>query len=253
MELGTAKDTTVWKQYLVPESKQHPARFNAPMLIGILELWTKPGDLILDPMMGVGTILIALTMGRRVIGIELMKQWYDIAQRNLAFICGKCGCSPDDALLLQGDAALLLPIPVDVVITSPPYGYSIHDSSPEAMDFHSMEKLNFGYGHHPAQIGSYKYAQQRLLMRDIYKGCHSSLSAGGRMILVTKDVTEARQRVYVGADTMTDCVNIGFSVEERAIRRCARTGLQELQKAKRAKEGDIYEPIQTEDIVVYRR
>lgn len=47
-------------------------------------IWTKEGDTILDFTMGSGTTgEAALKLGRKFIGIEREKQWFDIASHRL--------------------------------------------------------------------------------------------------------------------------------------------------------------------------
>lgn len=49
-----------------------------------LQLWTNPGDLVLDPFMGIGsTGHVALEMRRRFVGVELKPSYYDCAVKNL--------------------------------------------------------------------------------------------------------------------------------------------------------------------------
>lgn len=53
-------------------------------LIGrCLELWTNPGDIVLDPFAGIGSVpYIALKMDRQAIGIELKESYYKCAVEN---------------------------------------------------------------------------------------------------------------------------------------------------------------------------
>ena len=41
------------------------------------ELWTNPDDIVLDPFAGIGSVpVVALQMGRRVMGFELKESYY---------------------------------------------------------------------------------------------------------------------------------------------------------------------------------
>ena len=54
------------------------------MIERCVELWTNPGDVVLDPFDGIGsTGYQALKMGRRHIGIELKESYYKQAVGNL--------------------------------------------------------------------------------------------------------------------------------------------------------------------------
>lgn len=49
-----------------------------------IELWSNPSDLVFDPFNGIGsTGYRALQMGRKYVGIELKKQYFDVSARNL--------------------------------------------------------------------------------------------------------------------------------------------------------------------------
>ncbi|MDR1489403.1 MAG: site-specific DNA-methyltransferase [Desulfovibrio sp.] len=62
----------------------HPTQKPVKLLSHLLKLATNEGDVILDPFMGVGsTGVAALENGRRFIGIELEKKYYDAAERRL--------------------------------------------------------------------------------------------------------------------------------------------------------------------------
>ena len=50
----------------------------------LVENSTQPGEIVLDPFMGAGSTGIAsLESGRKFIGIELDKQYFDIAEKRI--------------------------------------------------------------------------------------------------------------------------------------------------------------------------
>jgi DNA modification methylase len=50
-----------------------------------IALWTNPDDIVLSPFMGIGSEgYVALEMGRRFVGVELKRSYYDQAVRNMA-------------------------------------------------------------------------------------------------------------------------------------------------------------------------
>ena len=54
------------------------------------QLWTNPGDVVLDPFNGIGSSgYVALQMGRKYIGVELKESYYRCALTNL----GNAECS----------------------------------------------------------------------------------------------------------------------------------------------------------------
>src|SRR5664280_562204 len=65
-------------------------RTSAPVLGGIdqraIATYTKPGDLVLDPMAGIGSTLVeAVHLGRDAIGVEYEPQWADLGRANIAY------------------------------------------------------------------------------------------------------------------------------------------------------------------------
>ena len=67
------------------EPRVHPTQKPVALMAWILERYTKPGDLVLDPYMGSGPVAkAAQTLGRRYIGIELVREYVDAAINRLA-------------------------------------------------------------------------------------------------------------------------------------------------------------------------
>ncbi|MFX0581104.1 TRM11 family SAM-dependent methyltransferase [Nocardia nepalensis] len=115
-----------------PDGTPHPAKMLPAIAAHAIAHYTKPGDLVLDPMCGIGTTLIeALHQGRRAIGVEYEPRWVNVARTNLQ-LAREAGIE-HDAAVFTGDARRLSTVvpadylgAVDLVITSPPYGDSTH-------------------------------------------------------------------------------------------------------------------------------
>jgi site-specific DNA-methyltransferase (adenine-specific) len=62
----------------------HPNEKPAGLVAKFIDAHTSPGDLVLDPFAGSGTTLaVARSMGRRAIGIELEREWCEVAAARL--------------------------------------------------------------------------------------------------------------------------------------------------------------------------
>lgn len=69
----------------------HPAQHPERLIHDHLISWSNPGDLVLDPFMGSGTTgLVASSLGRKFIGIELDAEYFALAE---ARVMGKNSCS----------------------------------------------------------------------------------------------------------------------------------------------------------------
>jgi len=111
-------------KYFSAGSFAHPAKMMLPLQRWLIERYSKPGDVILDPMAGCGTVLIACTMGRNVIVIELESKFVQMQKDNwtkIQTLGPEMGYEMGTATILQGDARKLPDVLADVVITSPPY------------------------------------------------------------------------------------------------------------------------------------
>ncbi|MBU1291972.1 site-specific DNA-methyltransferase [Patescibacteria group bacterium] len=65
-------------------NKNHSAVFPKSLPTWFIKLFTKRGDTVLDPFLGSGTTLItALELDRNSIGIEILKEYYDLATENI--------------------------------------------------------------------------------------------------------------------------------------------------------------------------
>ncbi len=70
---------------LIPSAEQHPTE--KPWQLGALfmRLHSRPNEVVLDPFLGSGAFgEAAVRLGRRFIGIECDKTWYDIAKRRIS-------------------------------------------------------------------------------------------------------------------------------------------------------------------------
>jgi site-specific DNA-methyltransferase (adenine-specific) len=63
----------------------HPAPFPVELPRRLIELYTQPGDLVLDPFMGAGaTAVAAVKMGRRYAGYDISAEYCELARRRVA-------------------------------------------------------------------------------------------------------------------------------------------------------------------------
>lgn len=74
----------IWDIASVRANDVHPAMFPQQLAFRVIKLYTDEGDVVLDPFLGSGTTaLAAIKLNRKFIGIEKMKQYYDIASKNI--------------------------------------------------------------------------------------------------------------------------------------------------------------------------
>jgi DNA modification methylase len=77
-------DTLQYRSAREHDDERHIAPLQLEVIRRGIQLWTNPGDVVLSPFMGIGSeIYVALELGRKGIGIELKKSYFDQAARNL--------------------------------------------------------------------------------------------------------------------------------------------------------------------------
>jgi DNA modification methylase len=116
----------------VAGSGAHPARMAPDLAAALIRDYTQPGDLVLDPLVGIGTTLVeAVHLGRHALGMDLEPGWVTLARANVAL--ARSQGATGTAKVIKGDATRLpTRIPtrlrgtVSLVLTSPPYGPSMH-------------------------------------------------------------------------------------------------------------------------------
>lgn len=66
------------------DDEKHVCPFSLDIVERAIQLWSNPGDVVLDPFNGIGsTGFAALQAGRRYLGCELKRSYFDVAVRNL--------------------------------------------------------------------------------------------------------------------------------------------------------------------------
>ena len=77
-------DTLNGKLAREDSDERHVCPLQLPVIERGIELWSNPGDVVLDPFNGIGsTGYQALKMGRKYVGVELKKSYYELSIKNL--------------------------------------------------------------------------------------------------------------------------------------------------------------------------
>lgn len=77
-------DTLQYRSAREDDDERHICPLQLEVIRRGIELWTNPGDVVLSPFAGIGSEgFVSIEMGRRFIGIELKRSYYEQACRNL--------------------------------------------------------------------------------------------------------------------------------------------------------------------------
>ena len=117
------------KSMFFPEEvMKHPAKMNFHLQQAIIEYVANEGDILLDPFGGTGTLMIAALQGYRVVLLEIEDGYHKLQLQAKEELNEQVGGAGNSVILLHGDNRLLLPIPCNHIITSPPYAQAMNIS-----------------------------------------------------------------------------------------------------------------------------
>jgi len=175
---------------------RHPAKFPETMAQEFIEFFTKKGQIVLDPMAGTGSTLVAaLRCGRNSFGIELNSKYADIARQIIEEERQSMGDSIANlqSEIITGDALLAgtYPIPaVDYVLTSPPYWDMLHAKGAETQKKRrAASELDVFYSDDPNDVGNlHDYEEFLSKLVAIYAGLKPLLREKAYLTIIVKNV-----------------------------------------------------------------
>ncbi|WP_280422426.1 TRM11 family SAM-dependent methyltransferase [Nocardia carnea] len=207
-----------------PDSTAHPAKMFPAIVQHAVATYTRPGDLVLDPMCGIGTTLVeSLHLGRRAVGVEYEARWAELARTNIG-LAREAGIDLD-ADVYHGDARKLTTlIPqelrgrVDLVITSPPYGDSLHGHV-RANGKAPVVKTNHRYGAVLDRGNLANVGIGRLLsgFTKILAGAAEYLAPGGHVVVTARPWRQHAELVNLPTHLFTCGELAGLVPVERCV------------------------------------
>jgi tRNA G10 N-methylase Trm11 len=175
------------------ESNQHPGKMLPSIARYLINTYTAPGELVVDPMAGIGTVPVeAMHLGRHGIGVEYESRWATLAADNIRL--AKAQGAPGTAEIYQGDSVqlpALLPAAtrgeVALVITSPPYGPSTHGHARTPGPRRGkVLKLHHRYGTDPTNLAYTGHDELAEGFTRILTGCTAVLRPGGHLAVTAR-------------------------------------------------------------------
>jgi hypothetical protein len=251
----------------VRESVKHPARMLPAIAAHAVASYTAPGDLVFDPMAGIGTTLVeAVHLGRDAFGVEYESRWADIADANLARaqVQGAAGHGAvirGDATMLSGLLPTVLHGQVALVVTSPPYGPTVHGLVRPGAD--GVAKYDNRYGEDRNNLAYRDLAGLVDGFTDILRGCAMLLRPGGVVVVTARPWRKHGDLVDLPSAVIAAGTAAGLQPIERCIallsavrdgRLVARPSFFQLQQVRKARAlGVPMHLIAHEDVLVLAR
>lgn len=176
----------------------HPAKFPEALVERYVSFFTKKGQTVFDPFLGIGSTIVASeTLGRKGVGIEYSKKYASLAQKRLKKLEAK-----GEHVIVQGNSTKLseiwsnkknkLPEKVDFIITSPPYWNMLGESRGNVLSAskkRELEGLDVKYSNDKHDLGNIKdYKEFLIALRSVFDQCYDVLKSGGYMVVVLQNL-----------------------------------------------------------------
>jgi modification methylase len=252
-------------------STAHPAKMLPAIARTAIARYSQPGEVVLDPMCGIGTTLVeAAHLGRVGIGVEREPRWAQLARANLAHATAQGAAGTGTVAI--GDARALLDLldpslrgRVSLVVTSPPYGPSVHGQ----VDARSGAVVKYDNRYaEPGAPGRGNLARandQALLaaIQHILSACRTLLRPGGIVVLTARPwrrrgllVDFPTALIEAGERTGLTCFerNVALLVGLNGDRLVGRPSFFQLDRVRKARAAGLpLRVIAHEDVLVFRQ
>ena len=199
--------------------KQHPAPFSFQDVARLIRFFTKDGDTVLDPFVGVGSTLKAAAVeGRRGIGIELNSKYVKLARTRLKSELNGHPTICRDQKIIRGDARTKIPKlaarSVRLVVTSPPYWNILHKQDHKVRQDRIAHGLDTQYSSDAADLGNIEtYPAFLKAIADTLALTNACLVEGGHLCIIVGDFRQKSNYFMLHADIAREMEARGFTLK----------------------------------------
>jgi len=205
--LRTASEDRWITPWVMPKSPprtkseiRHPAKFPEALIMQFITDFTRPGDNVLDPMVGTGSsVIAAVKLGRNGFGVDLNQEFVDISQNRLAYAVPpslfETPSSSVRGTFVRGDATRLSELPelqsvrFAYCVTSPPYWSMLSNPGSENQRARRERNLPLVYSNSDHDLGNIgDYNEFLKTLSAIYDQVALKLHPGGHLTIVVKNL-----------------------------------------------------------------
>lgn len=199
----------VWNDLSSPRNQyqlEHGAVYPLKLAERLIKMYSKEGDIVFDPFLGIGTTLIsAQNLKRYGIGIELNPRFTQIAKKwlfeNTALFDNKFHCK-----VINDDCRNLLNYvakeEIQITVTSPPYANFIRKSIEDRTTTHKKSVISFEnnstvkpYSDDERDFGNLSYQEFLQEIKIVLKYNYEVTKNGGYSAWVVKDYRDTKNKI----------------------------------------------------------
>ncbi|KKM73405.1 hypothetical protein LCGC14_1410890 [marine sediment metagenome] len=214
-----------WRRQLFPQEVfDHPAKANMHLIVELVRYLTEPGDTIIDPFAGTGTLMLALLEGRSVVLIDIEPPFVALLEKAKAMWFDQ-----DPPIDLQGKLTIIqgdcrqaiqdLDFLCDAAIFSPPYSNILSSGgetrtgpsdriTPEVIAAYGGKQAS------PQNLGRLNPFFFEHSMTRVYQRLHKRLVPNAPMAIISKDAMQAGRRMILSEKIIRQAQRSGFKLAE---------------------------------------
>ena len=175
-----SKSVQTFNSPITEKRKLHGAAFPISLAKHFIDIYSKPGDTVLDPFSGVGTTLDAANiMGRHSIGIELNEKYIKLFNQGIDPKDGNPNSEYRRIVIQDSAMNIDFHLPeksVDFILTSPPYSNLLNNIRENFADKdykgnpykNQSRKLARPYSSDKEDLGNISYENYMIKMKNVF-------------------------------------------------------------------------------------
>jgi len=204
----TIESRSVWNDVSSSRNKkqlQHGATYPLKLCDRAISMYSREGDIVLDPFLGTGTTVISAINNKRFgIGIELTDHYFQIAQTEIANSIGLF--NEPNYQLLHGDCCEMVDElkdnSVQLTLTSPPYANLIHIVVDDRTNRHKKSAFvtennatTKVYSDSDKDFGNMSMDEYKTNVTNLMKKIYKKTKPGGYNVWVVKDFRDIKHNI----------------------------------------------------------
>lgn len=200
----------------------HPATFPISLATQVIKLFSHQGELVLDPFVGSGTVLIgAADLDRNCVGFDLQQSYVDLANSRTST---KAMFNGTRQLAIQDDArnihSRLTPESVSLLFTSPPYANLLNrvrkNKSRRDRDNGQLGKIE-QYSQDPRDLGTMDLDTYTKQMGDIFESLLPILKPKAHCVINVPDMWWENKRITIHVSLIEELRRRGYELRNVII------------------------------------